>query len=309
MRLETTVTDELEARLEALEPWMHPFQLGPETFVGLLKYAGLGTTVVTRASPPELRERYRAAFDAYMEGDPYYEIRELARLVGDAPRRSLLDIASATGAFTFAARLEGFRARGVEIRPEQVEQARLIASLDPRLHDVEFVHDPTSADDPAYRDGEEHDIVLSLGLLYHLVNPLQHLANLRRLAREAAMVRTLTHAGPRGVWTLGRESPAGITKAVSGIAMRPHPADVPALLREAGFSRVETIVAPSLKSLQEPVLRQRDRSPLARAGRAVAPGAATTAFRVANERRRQRLTERLLRLHRNPAYYTYVAWV
>jgi hypothetical protein len=157
MKLDVDATPELEARLEELAPWMHPFQFGPETLVGYFKRPGLETTVVTSRSSPALRERFKATYDAYMATDPGYEVRELAR----RGTGRLLDIASATGGRSFSAHLAGFDVRGVEIRAEQVTQAQLVASLDARFRDVEFVHDAQSADHPDFRKGETYDVVMS----------------------------------------------------------------------------------------------------------------------------------------------------
>ena len=305
MKLDVDVTPELEARLEELAPWMHPFQFGPDTFVGFFKRAGIDTTVVTSRFPSELRELFRTTYEAYMETDPGYEIRELAR----RGTGRLLDIACATGGRSFVAHLEGFDVRGVEIRSEQVTQAKLVASLDSRFGGVEFAHDPTSADDPEFRQGESYDVVLSLGLLYHLTNPFQHLLNLRRLATKRAMVTTFAHTGQRGLWAFGRENPSGITKAAEGISWTPHALDVPGLLRDAGFSHVEVIVPPVLRPLQQPILSERSGSFLARAGRAIAPGAVLRFKRIADERRHVRAVARLADAGRSAAYYTYIASV
>jgi hypothetical protein len=158
---------------------------------------------------------------------------------------------------------------GVEIRPEQVQQATLIRELAPeRFAGVRFEHDPTSADDAAFRAGEHYDVVLSFGLLYHLTDPFTHLRNLRRLAGRAAVVKTLTHARERGFWMYVPEEPSLMTKATSGVSWIPHFADVPEHLRAAGFSQVETITRPSFRQAHARDARVRSRTE-----RLLAPGA------------------------------------
>jgi SAM-dependent methyltransferase len=305
MKIDVEVTEELEAKLETLAPWMHPIEFGPDTFVGFFKRPGIDTTVVTSKSPSELRELFRAAYDAYVASDPGFEIRAFAQF----GTGRLLDIGCATGVRSLTAHLEGFSVRGVEIRPEQIAQAKLIASLDQRFDGVEFIHDPMSADNPDFRRGESYDMVLSLGLLYHLTNPFQHLLNLRRLTTTRVLVTTFAHTGERGTWVFRREDPKGITKAAEGISWQPHALDVPDLLRDAGFSQVDVLVPPVLRHVQQPILSGPSRSVYARAGRAVAPGAVMRLKRLAAERRFVREADRLAAAGRSAAYYTYIASV
>lgn len=105
------------------------------------------------------------------------------------------------------------------------------------------------------------------------------------------------------------ENPEQITKAVGGISWTPHALDVPQLLEAAGFARIEVLVPPSLRHAQAPVLEQRNRSFTARAGRAIAPGAVLHAWRDPKARRDERETQALKAVRRNPAYYTYLAYV
>lgn len=76
-----------------------------------------------------------------------------------------------------------------------MEQANLILDIVPEFshEQLTFEHDPVSADAPEFRDGETYELVLSMGLLYHLPNPLQHLHNLARLTKEVLILHTLIH--------------------------------------------------------------------------------------------------------------------
>lgn len=302
MEIHATVTPELEAELVRRAPWMHPYKLGDDVFVGRFKDR-LETTVVVSGSARPAIDEMRAAFAAYMDGEPYWNLQRALELAG-AGGKSVLDIASATGRYSFAAALAGAcDVLGVEIRPEQVEQAELIRSLDGRFGSVRFEHEPTSADDPSFRDGETYDVVLSMGLLYHLTDPVAHLRNVRRLARGAAVVETLTHAEQRGYWFLELEDPAGLTKAWHGVSWIPHHGDVPELLRRVGFSSVEVVERPAVAELRRWDERRPGLADL------VLPGAAV---KVLHRRRSRAFLERLRALERpwlSPRYYTYLARV
>jgi len=299
--IDCTVTPELERELIRAAPWIHAYRFDDVTIVGRFKRIVDETTVCTRESPPDLIRRMQAAYSDHTAADQFYENREFAARVGTDG--SYLDIACGAGLYTFAMTELGIRdVLGIEIRAEQVEQAELVRSLDQRLQHARFEHEPVSADDPAFRAGEAYDGVMSLGLLYHLTNPFQHLANLRRLTRGAVLLRTLTHAGQRGAWVSQKEDPHGRTHAWSGVSWIPHYADVPQLLRDAGFGTVEVIAPPKIAALQ--TWDERRPNPLLRL---LLPGA-IPAFvdRIASRRYLRRLAvdgrgRRMIR------YYTYLA--
>ena len=305
------VTPELERELERHKPWMHAFKLGDNAYVGAYKYHHLGDSVFLPSSPPELLDQARAAYSDTVAGRPFAQIDvALDRLGLSLADSTFLDIACATGLYSFHLAERGAgHVRGVEIRPEQVEQARLLQRLDARFAaaPLQFDHVPMSADDPAYLDGESYDVVLSLGLLYHLANPIQHLRNVRRLARRGAIVLTLTNMyGKPGLWSHVAEDPDGITKATSGLSWMPYYRDLPALLIEAGFSRVEHARHPLLgKSLQPPMTPGRTR----RAAALLTPPALSGAASKLNARRTRKQYDRVYLAGLIPSYYTMVAWV
>jgi 2-polyprenyl-3-methyl-5-hydroxy-6-metoxy-1,4-benzoquinol methylase len=298
MVIETHMSSELEQELLSRQPWMHPFRLSDEVIVGHFK----GTipdeiTACVSTSDPELIEAMSAAFEQYMALDPGYELRELVQTVGTSG--SFLDIACATGWYSFALADLGVEdVTGVEIRHEQVAQAELIRELVPdRFDSVRFEHEPVSADDPSFRRGQEYDVVLSLGLLYHLRDPFTHLANLRRLASGAVLLQTLTHAHERGFWLSVRENPDWMTKAWSGDSWIPHFADVPDLLRQAGFSSVEVVTRPAFAPAQ-----RRDSRRDIRMARLLLPGGAFSLRGKLDARQAGREA-----LGIAPRYYTYLA--
>jgi 2-polyprenyl-3-methyl-5-hydroxy-6-metoxy-1,4-benzoquinol methylase len=245
----------LHEAMPRLAPWMHPFQLGPQTYTGYFKWLGFPETYWTPASPGPALTQTQQAFEDYMQGRPYHHMEALLERLGPSRGHyTALDIASATGRYSFYLAAHGLgQVTGVEIRPEQVEQAQLIQRLAPELatKPLQFVHDPTSADDPTFRAGESYDVVLSMGLLYHLANPVQHILNLSRLTQRVLVLKTLIHRRFAKYWQLVLEDASFITKATQGISWIGHYSQVAELLRQAGFSRVESSVPYGLEAIAD----------------------------------------------------------
>lgn len=302
MEIDAAVTDELERRLVEMQPWMHPYRFGPETIVGYFKDVETERTACITGDDPALIDRMRRAYERRLS-TAGWEVQMLAERLGDVSRMTALDIACATGLHSFELARAGFgHVRGVEIRPEQVEQARLVRDVDRSgdLAAVVFDHEPVSAD-AAFLAGERYDVVLSMGLLYHLVDPVEHIRNLRRLAGRAVMLRTFTHARDRSFWSFHREPAAWMTKATQGRGFQLHFADIPDLLLAEGFERVDVLAPPELADVQAWDLRD------TRLERLLLPGAAFSLLERRRGRGYLRRFESALQRGFNPRYYTYLA--
>lgn len=284
---------EITEGLAGMAPWMHPFQLAPNTFVGYFKYHDIAETFCTPDSSPQLQTRMSEAFAAYMGGEPF-GIIDKALIAGkiDVADSTFLDIASATGKFSMRVALSGAKSvLGVEIRPEQVAQANLLVRADTRLRNlpVRFEHDSLSADEPEFRKGESYDVVLSMGLLYHLANPLQHIRNVGRLAKKVVVLQTLTRFHHDG-WEPHWETPAWMTNGAQGVGWTPDifgPANV---LRDEGFA-VTLAMHPLVATIQT---RWKQAAHL--------PPALRRIVHKATDRR----LPWLLSVYQNPAYLTWV---
>jgi hypothetical protein len=260
LALDPAHVDRFEAAMPALAPWMHAFKFGDSIYTGFYKYEGVNgelTCVHSRSAAGDIEQLRRA----YAKRDPAPWAQFVAQLFNlvepDRGRRAemrVLDIASATGQLSMRAVDAGFgRVVSSEIRANQVAQQELVLSslLDARYRStIEVVHDPTSADDPAFPAryaSAPPDAVFSFGLLYHLTNPLQHLINLYDITRRVAVVYTMTHISPfaRRAWYLTVENKGWITKATSGVSWTPHYLEVARLARDVGFGRV-TIAYPEM---------------------------------------------------------------
>jgi SAM-dependent methyltransferase len=301
----TIITREFEEELLARQPWMHPYRFAPDVIVGTFKKQGLEATVCLSRSPAHLREQMQQVYADYLASDPFWHLRELHDELGGLEDCSCLDIACATGLYSFALTdLGAGSVRGIEIRPEQVEQAKLLQKLAPeRFERIVFEHEPVSADHQSFRSDETYDVVLSLGLLYHMTVPLQHLRNLRRLTRRALLLQTFTHAHEPGYWWLGLSNAAAQTKSIDGYGWLPHYADIPDLLRYAGFKDVKIVTSPQVAPFQAWDTRRTNRLV-----RLLLPGLAYSAI----ERARSYLFLRKLEaagLGVAPRYYTFIASV
>jgi SAM-dependent methyltransferase len=240
--------DAFNQAVPTLAPWMHPFKFGPRTYTGYFKYDGIEQTWVNETSPDADVERLRTAYDRYHAAEEWSPFLRslLTDGLADVSRMTVLDIGAGSGRNSLLAAGSGCGlVTAVEIRANQSAQLQHIldAAEDPRYREhVRAVHEPLSADDPAFgaRYESSADTALSLGLLYHLANPWQHLLNLRRIARRRAIVYTLTHQNPlaKQMWFMTPENAEWITKATSGISWTPHYLEVARLCRLAGFSRV-----------------------------------------------------------------------
>ena len=251
--LQPDAVERFEAQMEALAPWMHAFQFGQSIYTGYFKYEHLTPplTWVNSRSPAADVARLE---QAYHRQDHTLWPAFLERLVGDIARderarMTLLDVGAATGRNSLlAVDMEFGRVLSSEIRDNQSAQLRSIldSARDARYRErITAIHDPVSADDPRFPErytAAGVDVVLSAGILYHLANPVQHLANLRRIARRA-VIYTMTHFHPfaKRMWWLELEASEWITKATAGVSWTPHYLEVPRLCRALGFERVRIV--------------------------------------------------------------------
>jgi SAM-dependent methyltransferase len=286
---------------------MHPFKLGHDAYVGTFKHHRLPGSVFLRSEP----ELYDAAARAYADvtsGEPFARLDEALVWLGvDVAETTFLDIACATGLYSFHLAARGAkRVRGVEIREQQVEQARLLQRLDERFARAPLTFDlQTSGDDPAFLAGERYDVVLSFGLLYHLADPWQHLRNLRRLARRGVV---LQHADESlreaGALVARRGGPGGDHESDE----RPL---VGAVLPRSALAAASRGLCPGtarphplMGRLQPPV----EPGPGRRAAAMLAPPALAAIWSRVAARAQARSRQQALLRGLIPGYYTIVAW-
>ena len=110
----------------------------------------------------------------------------------DLSRRSVLDVGCALGYFCFEAERRGAaRVVGSELKPERLEQARLLKDVQDSR--VEFVGQDLLAGEPR----EHFDLVLALNVLHHLSDPVGALKRLSELTNDRLALEFPTFADPK----------------------------------------------------------------------------------------------------------------
>ena len=178
-------------------------------------------------------------------------IFDLVDVMGVDPAASVLDLACNEGFFTIEfARRGSASARGLDIRPENIAKAELVRRSF-QLDRCSFaVEDVTSCD----LAGETADIVLLLGIIYHVEDPIRLMRRAAGAARKMLFVETqLTKPAPpiafgwgpleegttRDVFAVLREDQGGNALASSGgLSLIPSASAVIAILRDIGFRAI-----------------------------------------------------------------------
>jgi SAM-dependent methyltransferase len=118
----------------------------------------------------------------------------LPELVGRLELRTALDVGTGFGYFSGYAQELGLLVEGLDVRPENVEEAR-------RRHpDIPF--GVADVEDSALIQRGPYDVTLCLGVLHHLENPLKALRNLRAVTAHLLIVETMATPFPREVLAL-----------------------------------------------------------------------------------------------------------
>jgi tRNA (mo5U34)-methyltransferase len=172
------------------------------------------------------------------------------------------DLACHQGWFAVQTALRGARSvRGIDIRPEHIERASLVAEL-AGLDNLRFEQGNLYDLSPE-RDGT-YDLTLFLGILYHLENPVGALKVARSLTRELCVIETqVARPAPDLAYAWGSDPDPRSGKAMAvGRADQHHVAEgeavvllptlgaLYALLEAAGFGHVELAVPPRGASAQ-----------------------------------------------------------
>lgn len=165
-----TDSEVLAARMQALAPWDFWFQLAP----GLTS----NDNTVTRN-----RMVCRSSLIS----------ATVARLLGDRLGKThILDMGSHSGFFSFDMAARGAASvTGVELREENLAQAHFLREVY-GLDQVEFIQ----GDVCAYRPDRQYEVVLNLGLLYHVIDPVSLVRQTFDLCSEFAVIDTLCHKEP-----------------------------------------------------------------------------------------------------------------
>ena len=160
----------------------------------------------------------------------------VADLLGaDLAGTSVLDIGCNCGLFSLdlAARGAG-HVRGVDLRSHNIAQARFAAEH----YGVERVEFEVQ-DADAIGANAQCDVVLNLGVLYHVVNPLQFIRQTYELCRRFAIIDTVCHLEPVSAYfVMGDKDVSRVTEGREVYELHPTYHAVIDTIRYAGFREV-----------------------------------------------------------------------
>jgi tRNA (mo5U34)-methyltransferase len=149
---------------------------------------------------------------------------------------TVLDMACHCGLFAMdlAARGIGY-ARGVDIRSKNITQARF-------LSDYYGIENVSFERNDVFRLGkqpERYDVVLCLGLLYHVTQPVQLLELCQRLAKQLVVIDTLCHKQPIPAYipVIGKNTAVAI-EGTRSIELQPTYRGVLATFEDLGLTPV-----------------------------------------------------------------------
>jgi SAM-dependent methyltransferase len=209
--------DELQAEVDRLGTWTTTFPLR----------GGVRTTPDTIETAVE---RLHRLFRRDLIGGT------VAELLGDElTGTTVLDVGCNSGYFSFDLADRGAASVvGVDLREENIAQARFLAEHY-GIHNVSFEVSDAEADAPV----GQWDVVLNLGLLYHVTQPLALLRQTYEWCRRFAVIDTVcTHEPFSGYIVVGDRD---VDRPVEGRAeIELHPTYRGAIdtIRAAGFSEI-----------------------------------------------------------------------
>jgi len=173
---------------------------------------------------------------------------------------SALDLASHQGWFAVKMAQAGFgRVQGIDARREHVDDSQLIADIY-GLEGLSFSQGDIHALDPQALG--QFDIVLMMGLLYHLENPVGALRTCRTLTRKLCLIETQIVPGMSGWVDYGgyrfvrplkgsfgiideTDETHGPEASITGICLVPSLEALLWILGKVGFSQVSVLEPPA----------------------------------------------------------------
>jgi 2-polyprenyl-3-methyl-5-hydroxy-6-metoxy-1,4-benzoquinol methylase len=220
--------DDLRAKLAELGPWYVPFSLAED--VNTMEFTdNFGAAIFADDNAKRMQ------FRTELIGGT------LSLLLGDElPRTSVLDIGCNSGWFSFDLADRGAHAvNGVDLRAQNVAQARFLSGY--------FGFDNTTfevADASSFEDDRRWDVVLNLGVLYHVTDPLRFLQRTYELCGRYAIVDTICHDEPfSGFVLFGAKDVDHPHEGSEAWEFHPTYRGAIDALRYAGFSEVLEITA------------------------------------------------------------------
>lgn len=164
--MDRSETDALHAQIRELAPWFHNLHLPDGT---------------------------QTAPDHYLGDFPRFKWQEIAPFVAqDLTGKSVLDIGCNAGYYSFELARRGARVTGIDVDPHYLMQAQWAARQYGLEERVEFrraqIYDLA-------QEEQSYDLVLFMGVFYHLRYPLLALDLVAQKVRECMIFQTMTMPG------------------------------------------------------------------------------------------------------------------
>jgi 2-polyprenyl-3-methyl-5-hydroxy-6-metoxy-1,4-benzoquinol methylase len=217
--------DELAKQVEALGPWYVPFKLGHD----------VGTINFDLAVAQRNVENYLYRRDLICQ--------TVAEVLGDdLASTTVLDIGCNSGFFSLDLAARGAKhVDGVDLRDENIQRAKFVAEHF-GFDNAEF----RVSDADALAAGGQWDVILNLGVLYHVVNPLQFIRQTYELCSRFAIIDTVCHIEAVSAYFLfGDKNTTNPTEGREEWEFHPTYRGAIDTIRYAGFSDVIEIVGHS----------------------------------------------------------------
>jgi len=214
--------EQLRERVRELAPWMVPFRLGP----------GVATIDLDSKAGRQNVQNY--LFRRNLITDTVVDV-----LGADLATSTVLDIGCNSGFFSLDLATRGAQhVDGVDLRSDNIARAQFVkehfgvGNVDFRVSD---------ADD--LETGRRWDVVLNLGLLYHVLNRLELMRRTYELCGRFAIVDTVVHREPvSAVFLVGDKNVDDPTEGRDDWELHPTYRATIEAIKYAGFSEVIEIV-------------------------------------------------------------------
>jgi SAM-dependent methyltransferase len=167
---------------------------------------------------------------------------------------SAADVGCGVGYFSEFLKELGFDVVGFDGRSENVEEAKR------RYPTIEFKH--ANVEDESILERGSFDLVLCMGLLYHLENPLRALRNLSSIANQLLVIESFAIPQRETVFYL-REEPVLEDQSLTYLTFHPSETSIIKVCYRVGFPwvyRFEPL--PNHEDFQDRVERRRQRTML-----------------------------------------------
>lgn len=153
----------------------------------------------------------------------------LEDLRGSLNLRSAADVGCGVGYFSVFLQELGFEAVGFDGRSENIEEAKR------RYPDIEFKL--ANVEEAAILQRGSFDLVLCVGLLYHLENPVRAMRNLSLVANKILLIESWATPQPQTAFYL-REEAILEDQSLTTLALYPSESSLIKICYKIGFSAV-----------------------------------------------------------------------